>query len=167
MFHMINKRALLLEVWCTLIILNFYLFQKNFANLRGPKWVLFRLKRFLLEALSTNDFIRTLIVKDNVCGRIFFRRESTTKTSHMLASGLRRRLCVVLIKCSIGWLKFWPAERSVFLMRYFSHSDRMRLLCVCWCDCPAFAWQSAFLTMISLNMRAVVMLQNLFGLGLA
>ena len=131
MFHMINKRALLLEVWCTLIILNFYLFQKNFTNLRGPKWVLFRLKRFLLEALSTNDFIRTLIVKDNVCGRIFFRWESTTKTSHMLASGLRRRLCVVLIKCSIGWLKLWPAERSVFLMRYFSHSDRMRLLCVC------------------------------------
>jgi len=45
---MINKRALLVEVWCTLISLNFYLFiiifQNNFASLRGPKWVLFRIK---------------------------------------------------------------------------------------------------------------------------
>jgi len=48
---MINKRALLVEVWCTLISLNFYLFRNNFASLRGPKWVLFRLKKFLLEAL--------------------------------------------------------------------------------------------------------------------
>jgi len=38
------------------ISLNFYLFQNNFAGLTGaPKWVLFRLKRFLLEALLTND----------------------------------------------------------------------------------------------------------------
>ena len=29
---------------------NFYSFQNNFASLKGPKWVLFRLKRFLLEA---------------------------------------------------------------------------------------------------------------------
>jgi len=48
---MINKRALLVEVRCTLISLNFYLFQNNFASLRGPKWVLFRLKKILLEAL--------------------------------------------------------------------------------------------------------------------
>jgi len=27
------------------ISLNFYLFQNNFASLRGPKWVLFRLKK--------------------------------------------------------------------------------------------------------------------------
>jgi len=33
MFHMINKRALLVEVWCTFISLNFYLFQNNFATL--------------------------------------------------------------------------------------------------------------------------------------
>jgi len=51
MFHMINKRALLVEVRCTFISLNFIIFQNNFASLRGPKWVLFRLKRFLLEAL--------------------------------------------------------------------------------------------------------------------
>jgi len=31
MFHMINKRALLVEVSCTLISLNFYLFQNNFV----------------------------------------------------------------------------------------------------------------------------------------
>ena len=43
---MINKQALLLEVWCTLISLNFYLFQNNFARLRSSKWVLFRLKNF-------------------------------------------------------------------------------------------------------------------------
>jgi len=48
---MINKRAHVVEVWCTLISLNFYLFQNNFVSLRGPKWVLFRLKKFLLEAL--------------------------------------------------------------------------------------------------------------------
>jgi len=52
MFHMINKQALLVEVWCTLISLNFYLFRNNFASLyRGPKWVLFRLNKFLLEGL--------------------------------------------------------------------------------------------------------------------
>jgi len=45
-FHMINKRTLLVEVWCTSISLNFYLFQNNFASLRGPKWVLFQLKKF-------------------------------------------------------------------------------------------------------------------------
>jgi len=45
MFHKINKRAHLVEVWCTLISLNFYLFQNNFATLRGPEWVLFRLKK--------------------------------------------------------------------------------------------------------------------------
>jgi len=39
-----------------LISLNFYLFQKKFASLRGPKWVLFRLKRFLLEALPVTLF---------------------------------------------------------------------------------------------------------------
>jgi len=33
---MINERALLVEVWCTLISLNFYLFQIDFASLRGP-----------------------------------------------------------------------------------------------------------------------------------
>ena len=47
MFHMISKRALLVEVWCTLISLTFDLFQINFACLRGPKWALFRLKRSL------------------------------------------------------------------------------------------------------------------------
>jgi len=52
-FQMINKRALLAEASCMSISLNFYLFQNNFASLRGPKWVLFRLKRFLLEALIT------------------------------------------------------------------------------------------------------------------
>jgi len=46
MFHMINKRALLVEV-----CLSFYIFQNNFASHRGRKWVLFRLKTFLLEAL--------------------------------------------------------------------------------------------------------------------
>jgi len=51
MFHMINKRALLVEVSCTLISLNFYLFQNNFASLGGPKCVLFRLKKILLESL--------------------------------------------------------------------------------------------------------------------
>jgi len=45
MFHMINKRALLVEVWCT--SLNFCLFQNNFASLKGPKWVLFRQKKYL------------------------------------------------------------------------------------------------------------------------
>ena len=50
MFHMINKPALLVEVWCTLISLNFYLFQNNFGSLSGSKWILFHLKRFLLEA---------------------------------------------------------------------------------------------------------------------
>jgi len=49
---MINKQTLLVEVWCTLISLNFYLFQNNFASLRGPKWVLFRLQKFLLEAYT-------------------------------------------------------------------------------------------------------------------
>ena len=44
MVHMTNERVLLVEVWCTLISLNFYLFQNNFASLRSPKWVLFRLK---------------------------------------------------------------------------------------------------------------------------
>jgi len=44
MFHMINKRALLVAVWCTLISLKVYLFQNDFASLRGPKWVLFRRK---------------------------------------------------------------------------------------------------------------------------
>jgi len=38
---------------------------------------------------------------------------------------------------------------------------------VCWCDCPAFAWQSSFLVMFLLNVKAVSMLQNLFGLRLA
>jgi len=33
---MINKRPLLVKVWCTSISLNFYLFQINFASLRGP-----------------------------------------------------------------------------------------------------------------------------------
>jgi len=42
---MIKKRAL------QKFGIHFYLFQTNFASLRGPKWVLFRLKRFLLEAL--------------------------------------------------------------------------------------------------------------------
>jgi len=42
---MINKRVLLVEVRCTLISLNFYLFQNNFASIRSPKWVLLRLKR--------------------------------------------------------------------------------------------------------------------------
>ena len=51
MFRMINKRALLVEVWWALISLIFYLFQNNFASFRSPKWVLFRPKRFILEAL--------------------------------------------------------------------------------------------------------------------
>jgi len=55
---MINKRALLVEVWCTLISLNFYLFQNNFANVRGLKWVLFRLKGFLLETLAMGEELR-------------------------------------------------------------------------------------------------------------
>jgi len=50
MFHMTHKQTPLVEVQCTLISLNFYLFQNNFATLRGTKWVLFHLKRFLLEA---------------------------------------------------------------------------------------------------------------------
>jgi len=53
MFHMIKKRTLLVEISCTLISLNFYLFQIKFASLRGPKGVLFRLKRFLLESLPS------------------------------------------------------------------------------------------------------------------
>ena len=52
MFRMINKEALLVEVSCTIISLNFYLFHNNFASFRGPKWVLSRLKRFLLEVLA-------------------------------------------------------------------------------------------------------------------
>jgi len=36
MFHMISKRALLVEVWCTLISFILYLFQNNFVSLRGP-----------------------------------------------------------------------------------------------------------------------------------
>jgi len=48
---MINKQTLLIEIWCTLISLKFYLFQINSATLSSPKWVLFRLKRFLLEVL--------------------------------------------------------------------------------------------------------------------
>jgi len=42
---MINERALV-EIWCTSISLNFYSFQNDFASLRGPKWVLLRLKNF-------------------------------------------------------------------------------------------------------------------------
>ena len=45
MFHMIKKRAL------QKFDGHFYIFQNNFASLRGPKWVLFRLKRFFLEPL--------------------------------------------------------------------------------------------------------------------
>jgi len=33
---MFNKRALLVEAWCTFITVNFYLFQNNFATL-GPQ----------------------------------------------------------------------------------------------------------------------------------
>jgi len=36
MFHMIYKRALLVEVSYTLIRLNFHFFQNNFASFRGP-----------------------------------------------------------------------------------------------------------------------------------
>jgi len=36
MFRMSNKRALLVEVWCTSINLSFHSFQNNFATL-GPK----------------------------------------------------------------------------------------------------------------------------------
>ena len=50
MFHVINKRELLVEVWCTLISLNFYLFQKNLQVLGAPNGFCC-LKRFLLEAL--------------------------------------------------------------------------------------------------------------------
>jgi len=46
MFHMINKRARFVEVWCTLISLSFYIFQNNFSSLRGHKCVVFRLKKF-------------------------------------------------------------------------------------------------------------------------
>ena len=49
---MIKKRALFVEVWCTSISLNFYLFQNNFASLRDPKWIIFRLKWFLLDILN-------------------------------------------------------------------------------------------------------------------
>ena len=45
MFHVINKRAIV-EVWCTLISLNFSLFRNIFASLRGPKRGLFRRKKF-------------------------------------------------------------------------------------------------------------------------
>jgi len=62
MFHMINKRAHLVEVWCTLISLNLYFFQNYFASPRGPKWVLFRLKRFLLEALPLGSSNYTCIM---------------------------------------------------------------------------------------------------------
>jgi len=34
---MINKQALLIEVWCTFVSHNFYLYQINCASLRGPK----------------------------------------------------------------------------------------------------------------------------------
>jgi len=44
----INEHFLKYDV---LINSDFYLFQNNFASLRGPKWVLYRLKKFLLEAL--------------------------------------------------------------------------------------------------------------------
>jgi len=47
MFHMINKRGLLVEVRHTLISLNLYLFQNYFASLGGPKWALFHQKKFL------------------------------------------------------------------------------------------------------------------------
>jgi len=33
-FHMIKKGALLVQVWCTFISFNFYLFQNNFSSLR-------------------------------------------------------------------------------------------------------------------------------------
>ena len=63
MFRMINKPAPIVELWCTLISRNFYFFQNNFASIRGPKWILFRLKRFLLEALSATT-IRTRRMED-------------------------------------------------------------------------------------------------------
>jgi len=65
---MINKRALFLEVWCTLISLNLYLFQINFASLKGLKRILFRLKRFLLEALLVPLVVRVPQV-GNPCSR--------------------------------------------------------------------------------------------------
>ena len=46
-------------------------------------------------------------------------------------------------------------------------ADKMQHWLACWCDCPAFASQSAFLVMCFLKMRALFLLQNLFGLGLA
>jgi len=61
MFHMINKRALLVEVSFTLVSLNFYLFQNNFATLRTPKWVMLRLKRFLLETLNERMILKALL----------------------------------------------------------------------------------------------------------
>ena len=74
------------------------------------------------------------------------------------------RIDAAVLRCADKmqhWLAETLAGRGVFLMRYFSYSGWMRLLSVCWCDCPAFAWQSAFLVMFLLNMRAVFMLQNL------
>jgi len=82
MFHMIIKRGFLVEVWCTLISLNFYLFQNNFASLRGPKLVLFRRKVSLVgpilahcttqrsiylsySALKTNEEESTLAFTQN------------------------------------------------------------------------------------------------------
>jgi len=61
MFHMINKRALLVEVSFTLVSLNFYLFQNNFATLRTPKWVMLHLKRFLLETLNERMILKALL----------------------------------------------------------------------------------------------------------
>jgi len=61
MFHIINKRALFVEVWCTLISFNFYLFQNNFASL-GAKWVLFRLKNFSWELVWEDPEVGRLLV---------------------------------------------------------------------------------------------------------
>jgi len=40
-------------------------------------------------------------------------RINLTRSPGVLASGLRRRLCVALKKCSIGWLKLWPVSSEI------------------------------------------------------
>jgi len=44
-------------------------------------------------------------------GRINLRRGSG-----MLASGWKWWLCIVLIKCSIGWLKLWPISSEISVL---------------------------------------------------
>jgi len=55
MFHMINERALLLKFDAHYLASIFIHFKIILQVLRVPKWVLFRLKIFLLEDLRTRN----------------------------------------------------------------------------------------------------------------